>query len=311
MRRLSPSSLLILLVSALPALAVESGNYRGSAAYGGELAVSVEKQRFKIEVTRPGCQGDTEGALRPAGKDRWRVVPDESYSSLQCVIGIRRKGNGFAITEKDCLDYHGASCSFDGSVTAGKAVKSASADGKDSASGSADDPVWTYGVHPQLGKSAYVETSDGAVGLACAYFGNSAAMAHILSFRATPNLAKQGTLDIMFDDGSGGGVPVTHSQGFVEYKSDTCTIHLDSLKKASVLHVLEGRVEGFDNSSGETVMTVSQDGATFQFSSKNIGELDKLKARRFPLTGSAKAINRMIAECPAAQRDIEWMCGAD
>jgi hypothetical protein len=290
---------------------MESGNYQGSAAYGGNLAVSVEKQRFKIEVTRPGCQGDTEGTLRPAGKDRWRVVPDESYSSLQCVIGIRRKGNGFSITEKDCLNYHGASCSFDGSVTGGNAAKNTLTDGNSNPSGLTGDPVWTYGVHPVLGKSAYVETTEGAVGLACAYFGNSAAMAHILSFRVTPNLAKRDTLDIMFDNGSGGGMSATEGSGFVEHKDNTCSIHLDSLKKASVLHVLEGRVAGFDNSTGETVMTVSQDGETFKFTSKNVEDLQKIKSKRFPLTGSAKAINRMIAECPAAQRDIEWMCGAD
>lgn len=187
--------------------------------------------------------------------------------------------------------------------------KSAPASSKTSSQ--SDAPRWVFGDHPVLGRSAHIETPDGAIGLACAYFGDSLAVSHVLALRVTPDLAHDNQLAVMFDPTFGsGGLPLQNKGVYLEYPEDTCTIHLDDFKRSKSLLILDGKYGGFDHTKGDTVVTVVQDGTNIGVRSVEEAR-QKLHFKTFPLDGSSTAIDRLIASCKAAQRDIKYNCGRD
>lgn len=172
-------------------------------------------------------------------------------------------------------------------------------------------PGWIFGDHPVLGRSAHIETSDGAIGLACAYFGDSVAMTHVLALRVTPGLAHDNQLAVVFDPTfRSGGVTLQSKGAYLEHPDDTCSVFLDDFKRSRSLLIVDGTYGGFDYTNGNNAITVVQDGRKTELHS--VDEVrQKLRFRTFPLDGSGAAINRLIASCKAAQRDIKYNCGRD
>lgn len=187
--------------------------------------------------------------------------------------------------------------------------KSAPANSKSSTQ--SDAPRWVFGDHPVLGRSAHIETPDGAIGLACAYFGDSLAVAHVLALRVTPGLARDNQLAVVFDPTfSTGDISLQAKGAYLEHLNDTCWINLDSFKRSKSLLLLEGKYSAFVTKNGQTTITVVQDGTNIEVRSAEEAR-QKLRFRTLPLDGSAAAINRLVASCKAVQRDIKSNCGGD
>lgn len=178
-------------------------------------------------------------------------------------------------------------------------------------SSQSDAPRWAFGDHPVLGRSAHIETLDGAIGLACAYFGDSLAVSHVLALRVTPGLTRNNELTVMFDPISGAGdISFQNKGAYLEYTQSTCGTHLDAFKRSKSLLILDGKYSGFRNDNGIGVSTVVQDGTSIDIRSAEEAR-QKLRFKIVPLDGSSAAMDRLIASCKAAQRDIVSHCGGD
>lgn len=168
---------------------------------------------------------------------------------------------------------------------------------------------WTYGDDDYLRMSAYVEVPDGAIGLACAYDGDSLAVADVIALRVTTGLAQGNELHYLFDGAPDGGtISLSDDVGYLEYKGDTCSTHVEAFRKARSLFILDGSVISIAAEGDDTVFTVEQDGERIEV--RNVAEAKaRLKGRTIPLAGSSAAIAKLLANCPAAQRDIDINCG--
>jgi hypothetical protein len=192
-----------------------------------------------------------------------------------------------------------------------KPANKKSSPAKSKSSSQSDAPTWVFGDHPVLGRSAYIETPDGAIGLACAYFGDSLAVSHVLALRVTPGIARDNELAVMFDPTFSAGDFSLKSKGaYLEYPEDTCTILLDDFKRSKSVLLLDGKYSEFDRTSGNMVITLVQDGSKIEVRSAEEAR-QKLRFRSIPLDGSSAAIDDLIASCKAAQRNIENKCGGD
>jgi hypothetical protein len=192
------------------------------------------------------------------------------------------------------------------------ASKKKSAPTKSKSSNQSDAPTWVFGDHPVLGRSAYIETPDGAIGLACAYFGDSLAVGNIIALRVTPGLARGKELAVMFDPTfSAGDITLQTKGAYLEHLDNTCSTYVEDFKRSkSLLLLIHGKYSRFDRTSGKMVITIVQDGREIEVrSAEEVRQ--KLRFKTLPLDGSSAAIDRLIASCKAAQRDIESRCGAD
>lgn len=168
---------------------------------------------------------------------------------------------------------------------------------------------WRYGNHPVLGPSAYVETDEGTVSLACAYFGESLAVAHILSLRVTGSLVSPGTSTIMFP-GSLDTVRIEDKtgSGYTEQRGDTCDMAVSSFRSAPVMILVPGNVTAVNDVGTHVEITLDIQGRQTVVTSGD--EAARLPGSRLiPLKGSSAAIGKLIAACPAARLDIENNCG--
>jgi hypothetical protein len=94
-------------ISIFPAQAIEPGEYSNEVT-----EVKVTGSTFFINVAFPDCQGDVTGKIRKVSANRWRVTVDDL-----CSLDVRKKGKRYTIEESEgCFNYHGAACSFDGTV---------------------------------------------------------------------------------------------------------------------------------------------------------------------------------------------------
>lgn len=168
---------------------------------------------------------------------------------------------------------------------------------------------WAFGEDDYLRLSAYVEVPDGAIGLACAYDGNSLAVADVIALRVTTGLVQGNELHYLFDGAPDGGtIPLADDVGYLEYKGDTCSTHVAAFQKARALFILEGKVISIAGDGADNVFTVEQDGTRVEV--RSFAEArDRLRGKTIPLTGSSAAIRALLANCPAAQRDIDMNCG--
>jgi hypothetical protein len=137
--------------------------------------------------------------------------------------------------------------------------------------------TWAYGNHPVLGKSAYVQIGNQAVGFACNNIGNDLARDDVVAWRATHGLAPANTkaltgkIDNLYDIW---GYKTVSKRGFVETTANPCETGVADAGKAKTL-------------------TVIADG----------------RAKSVPTKGSSAAIGKLIAACPRMKQEIEWNCG--
>jgi hypothetical protein len=92
--------------------------------YSGDLIVRIDAAHkvTLIEAATDGCAGDlgvVEGGLMTnALSDNELQLILHPEPALTCTINIRKSGNTLTVVEAgDCGAYHGATCSFNGTVT--------------------------------------------------------------------------------------------------------------------------------------------------------------------------------------------------
>ena len=108
----------VLLLCAAPAWAepLPDGRYRGSDN-GATLELLVKGKAASVNAVSGNCAGEVSGQLSETGPGKWLITapaaPGES-----CKIRIERAGDGTLglLEEMGCGYWHGASCSFDGTV---------------------------------------------------------------------------------------------------------------------------------------------------------------------------------------------------
>lgn len=171
---------------------------------------------------------------------------------------------------------------------------------------------WTYGDHPVLGRSAYIEVGDAALGIACVDGQGS----FVISERMTSGVVKDPTLP----DGSGvmtmfrkpfavGGSYVYQKNpaGFFEKTAMYCDSSLVQLQRSSSLIFLSGRFVGLEFANDVYKMTVEQAGQSIAISSD--ADLEKLSdSRTISLAGSSAAIKQLTKECPALRQQLAEGC---
>ena len=92
--------------------------------YSGDLIVRIDVAHkvTLIEAATDGCAGDLGvvdgGLMTNALSDNELQLVLHPEPALTCTINIRKSGNTLTVVEAgDCGAYHGATCSFNGTVT--------------------------------------------------------------------------------------------------------------------------------------------------------------------------------------------------
>lgn len=296
---------LCLVLEAVPATAVEPGDYTGKAEYGGDLALSVRGNNASIEVTKPGCQGDTQSSLRQIGAGHWQMRPDFPG----CVVDLRMEGDRINITEgRECFPLHGMQCTFDGFVAYQQKGAPAEEAAKVDVSDISSD-TWLYGVDPVLGLSAHIRTSDGAVGIACIADGSNPATAEILALRATPELiAASGTIYMFEGRTDARAIALSPGKPYAEVRDTTCGVSLDAIRAAKSMYLIEGKIHSIGAVDGRTEIAIYQAGNQ-TIVSEGSDAAERLNGKAISLKGSSKALKALLRECRAARMDIESNCG--
>lgn len=161
---------------------------------------------------------------------------------------------------------------------------------------------WIYGDHPLLGRGAFGYTEQGVVGLACGTSGWP------LDLRITNGFFKGAALTVFFDNSitaySVGAAPGPASQ----QSGDACTIGLDAFKGASTLYLINGTITSVSNDASGMVITLQ--GSHQTAAVRNAAQaLQALGGAEVALTGSAAAIDQLLAACPVARADAAGGCG--
>lgn len=118
---------------AVPGVSGWAGTYDGTFEGGtGTVAIAEADAdgRFKVnlDVGAPGCAGQAEGLAAPAGDALVLTLDRGSDDTRVCQVGITRDGDSLEIEERNCLSYHGASCSFAGTAARRGSQPAATAD---------------------------------------------------------------------------------------------------------------------------------------------------------------------------------------
>ena len=168
--------------------------------------------------------------------------------------------------------------------------------------GAARKGEWVFGDHRQLGRSAYGQTAQGAIGLAC---GPTAGFT--LDLRIDNRLFHGPAMTLMFDNR--GATSVKAAPGAVtRRKGDVCDLDLGAFKSASTLYLVDGEIASVASDGSGTVVTLRRQG-------KSVAARSAAQAYRalggvaVPLAGSSAAIDRLLAACPAARADFVAGCG--
>lgn len=178
------------------------------------------------------------------------------------------------------------------------APKSQSAQPTPRASTAPKNP-WVYGDQPQLGRGAFGYTTQGVAGLACGTTGWP------LDFRVTNGFFHGPSLTVMFD-----ASPIAFSMAAApgpasQTSGDACTVGLDAFRKASTLYLVNGAIASVTTNGFETVTTLQSNGQTIAVRSADEA-FRLLGGAEVALTGSAAAIEQLLAACPAARTsDLE------
>jgi len=171
---------------------------------------------------------------------------------------------------------------------------------------------WTYGDHPVLGRSAYVEVGDAALGIACVRDQGS----FVVSHRMTSGIVNDPTLP----DGSGvmtmfqkpfsiGGSFVYQKTpaGFFERTALYCDSEIAQMERSTSIVFLSGKFVGLHFENDGNKMTVEQAGQSIIVA--NEADLEKLAdSRTISLAGSSAAIKQLAKECPALRQQIAEGC---
>lgn len=119
MSRTALRNVLAALVFAVPAA---SFGFEGRYLFGGEdnhQFLDIEKlpggaYSVKFDVSNRGCEGKLDG--RGTIKNGVLTIrPKEPYgASDKCLVKVKRSGDSLAVTERNCLAWHGVACDFEG-----------------------------------------------------------------------------------------------------------------------------------------------------------------------------------------------------
>lgn len=160
---------------------------------------------------------------------------------------------------------------------------------------------WVFGDNRQLGRSAYGQVRQGAIGLACGAGGWP------LELRITKGLFQGPAMTLMFDDGGAVTVPAG-SGGVTRKQGGACDFNVSSFRRASTLYLVDGAIKSIASDASGTIVTLQRKG-------KSVGARSAAEAYRtlggvaVPLAGSSAAIDRLLASCPAARVDVAAGCG--
>lgn len=162
--------------------------------------------------------------------------------------------------------------------------------------------AWVYGDHPVLGRGAFVQTAQGVVGLACGASGPP------LDLRLTNGFFRGPALTVMFDDSPSAFSMRPASGPASQLSGEACTLDLAAFKGASTLYLINGGIAATSSDASGTVMTLQGNGQTVAVRT-SAEAYRSLGGAAVSLTGSAAAIERLLAACPAARADAAFECG--
>ena len=160
------------------------------------------------------------------------------------------------------------------------------------------DGRWAFNDHAIIGKTAQLITQDGVIGIGC---GNSNQSARLM---VENTMFEKEYITLMFPD-SGAVFSLLKQDGaFTEKNDSTCGISLSSFREDSSVILLNANVEG-----------ISADGIQMTDGTRSVlvttGEeaLQTFSGKRLSLTGSSRAIKKVIEACAPMRMDIENDCG--
>lgn len=180
---------------------------------------------------------------------------------------------------------------------------------------------WAYGTHPVMGRGAFVNIGAGAFGVTCP----PPQGRYVSSVRMSQFLKPAGLTDTSaFATAFTGPFQIDAVQawtvkskgkvagyGYYEIFNDVCTTKIPELMTSGSYVVLNAEGHGIEQTpDGGYAMTLKTAHGIVAIKS----EADMLQIpgnRVIPLSGSTKAIRRLMAECPAFRQQVAEGCEGD
>lgn len=184
---------------------------------------------------------------------------------------------------------------------------------------------WTYGRHPILGVSAYVQTSAGGFAIGCnlsSEYGGSLVFRIEDSLDPAPGrrdklvIVEGGRTPLLLDGegthvlkdpvkfpyyGAGYGDFVATKRGYIEKYANAVDVPFEQLRHGRAVYLARGSVDD----ELEDTLVVNQDGNSKVLISND--DLTKLKYKtRISLNNSNKALNQLMANCPGIAEQLDY-----
>jgi hypothetical protein len=175
--------------------------------------------------------------------------------------------------------------------------------------------VWSFGRHPRLGLSAHVTVDHHAFGIACFEPQGDEPNGSTLTIRMTPGIAPMATQPAgavaVFSEPFGLGGAATYkydSRGFVYEDGDSCLIDLSRYRAARNIIFLHAEMKSLSFDETGYSMVVVQNGKELRIDkATDLGMVQE--SVTIPLTGSAAALDSLVANCPRYRAQMDEPCG--
>ncbi|AYD00119.1 hypothetical protein [Neorhizobium sp. NCHU2750] len=180
---------------------------------------------------------------------------------------------------------------------------------------------WAYGTHPVMGRGAFVNIGAGAFGVTCP----PPQGRYVSSVRMSQFLKPAGLTDTsVFATAFTGPFQIDSVQtwtvkskgkvagyGYYEIFSDICTTRIPELMTSGSYVLFNAEGHGIEQTpDGGYAMTLKT--AHGMVAIKSEADMVQIPGNRvIPLSGSTKAIRRLMAECPAFRQQVTEGCEAD
>lgn len=176
---------------------------------------------------------------------------------------------------------------------------------------------WTYGEHPRLGLSAYVEVGSEAFGLACpAPRANGEPHGSAVATRFTrglsPSRSAPDQLVFLWEAPFAiGGHSVFQKDGDIyQLESDYCGSDVAKIRASGTLLLLKEPMQSLSYENGVTRLTL--DGASGPVVVETADDLARLDAPlEVPLAGASRAIAQLAKTCASLKRQMAEGCDVD
>jgi hypothetical protein len=172
---------------------------------------------------------------------------------------------------------------------------------------------WAYGTHPVMGKGAFVNVGDGTFGVTCPPpLGRWVASVRISKSLKPATVDSRSAFATVFTGPY--QLDAVHDwklseNGYFESVNDICTTKIPELMKSASYVILNAEGHGIEDSGDGYILTVK--GANGLIAIKTEAEIDQIPGNTvIPLSGSGKAIKRLMAECPAFRQQMAEGCEA-